>query len=106
MTTHPLPPSRPGLALSSGGGPLVAAPSLRHGLPQTLGQGGIPWDPLLSVQAKAVGAEPGAVWSRHCPPSLPPPERGLAPVLLSVVHLGFPPNPPHANVQDNKHKPS
>lgn len=99
MATNPLPRSRPGLAEGCEG-PLTAAPSLSQGSPQTLGHQGIPQEPLLFVQVKAIRAELGAGWITALPP--PPLEQGLVPVLLSIVHLGFPPNPPHANVRGNK----
>lgn len=72
---------------------MVGDPRLQHPVtrfPQT----------LLSVQVKVIRAKLGAVWMTALPP--PPLEQGLVPVLFSIAHLGFPPNPRHANVQDNK----
>lgn len=86
MTTHPLPPSRPDLAKQQQG---------------TLGCSTLP---VASSPQTRVERDPPGSLSCLCRlkllelcrerfgdgAPLPPLERGLAPVLLSVVHLGFP----------------
>lgn len=51
------------------------------------------------MQAKAVGAMPGAVWRRR---SSATPGAGISACSAQRCTSGFSPNPPHANAQDNK----